>query len=635
MIDYLGYILLRLLSFVFCLLPVRTGLFIGRQFGSFVFILNRKRAAIAYVNLKAAFCGEKGPQEIKRIARGVYQNLGQILVEVLRFPALNKEYINKYVSIEGAERVYEARARNKGAIMLTAHFGNWELLSHVGGNLGFPLSVLAREQKHTRLNELLNSYREISGSRVIKKGLATRELIKALRANEIIGILGDQDAGKLGAFVNFFGRPASTHNGAFVFAEKTGAPVLPAFIIRQNGPYHQLKVLEPVSSIQAFSNTLETYVRQFPAQWLWAHKRWKSTPARSIIILSDGKQGHLNQSVAVAEIIQKLRQDKGYSPENTSYKIIDVKYKNRVSRFLLNCCGSLSSSACQGCMRCVKFCLKEESYKALINAWGDIIISCGASLAPVNIFLARELKARNIVIMKPGLADLKRFNLAIVPRHDKPKARKNVLVTTGSPNRITGTLIQKKAARFSSFLNLKKENRLGLILGGDNPDYKMEPELIKKVISQIKFISGKLDLEILATTSRRTPQNVESLLKDELAGFAGCRLLVVANEKNIEGAIPAILGLCKVVIVSGESISMISEAASSGKEVLVFALKKRKSGKQTRHETLVAELNKSGNIKLTEAGNLSQEIVNSVNVKSAAKRLNDYDKIYNAVGGLL
>jgi hypothetical protein len=163
----------------------------------------------------------------------------------------------------------------------------------------------------------------------------------------------------------------------------------------------------------------------------------------------------------------------------------------------------------------------------------------------------------------------------------------------------------------------------------------MTPVLIKKVISQIKSISGKLDLEVMVTTSRRTPGAVERLLKDELGDFANCKFLVIANEKNVEGTIPAILGLCNAVIVSGESMSMISEAASSGKEVLVFALEKRKHRKQTRHEALVRELNRAGFIKLTDTEKLIQEIVHSVNVKSPTKYLNDYDKIYNAVGGLI
>jgi Kdo2-lipid IVA lauroyltransferase/acyltransferase len=647
MIDYLGYILIKVLSLIFCLLPPGVGLFIGRRLGWLACILNKKRRAIAYSNLKAAFCSEKSPSEIRKIVKGVYRNLGQVLIEVLRFPVTDRRYVERFVSIDGFEKVSEVRSRNNGLIMLTAHFGNWELLGLVGGFFDLPLSVLAREQKHSRLNELLNSYRAMTGSRVIKKGLSTRQLIKALRANEIVGILADQDAGKLGVFVDFFGRPTSTHSGTFIFAQKTGARVLPAFLVRQKGPYHKLKILEPievkqcldykeeiVSGIQKFSNILESYVREFPEQWLWLHKRWKSTPVRSIIILNDGKQGHLNQSIAVAEIIKRYREDKGCEPCNTSYKVINVKYRHRLSRLLLGLCSNFSSSSCQGCMACVKFCLEDESYKALASSYADIVISCGSSLAPVNIFLARELNAKNVVIMKPGLVSLKRFKLAIVPKHDKPKARKNVLMTIGSPNCITEDLIQKEAKRFSLFLDLKRPARLGLILGGDTPDYRMEVNLIKDLISQVKGVSEKLDLEILVTTSRRTPKEVEKLLKDELDNFPGAKLIVIANENNIAGAIPAIMGLSKVVLVSGESISMISEAASSGKVVLAFPLKKKKQGR-TRHEQLLDELDRSGFIRVIEINKICTEVDRVLNSKISPKRLNDSDKIYNAAGGLL
>lgn len=647
MIDYLGYILVRFLSFILCILPLRLGLLLGRCLGMFAFMFNRKRGIIAYANLKAAFSSEKSPAEIKKIVRGVYRNLGQVLIEMLRFPVINKGYINKYISMNGFERIKEARSKNKGVITLTGHFGNWELLTLVGGFVGFPLSVLAREQRHTRLNELLNSYRELAGCRVIKKGLATRHLIKALRSGEVVGMLADQDAGRLGTFVNFFGRPTSNHNGAFVFAQKTGAVVLPAFIVREKGPYHRIDVLESIElkdnadinkeihfALQKFSNIFESYIRSNPEQWLWLHKRWKSTPYRSIIILNDGKAGHLNQSIAVANIIQRYREDRGYGIENTPYKIIDVNYKNRFSRFMLGLCSNFSSQACQGCMACVKLCLKRDSFNTLISSYADIIISCGASLAPVNVFLTRELNAKNAVIMKPTLIGLRKFNLAIIPRHDNPKVRTNILATFGSPNRITQEEIQKEALRFLSFIDLKKTLRLGLILGGDNPDYGMEPALMREIISQIKSVSEKLGLEILATTSRRTPKAIDLLLKDELAKFASCKLLVIANERNIEGTIPAILGLCSVVLVSGESISMISEAASSGRSVLVFPLKKKKA-KHTKHERVVEELNRLGFVKSVEIDRVSEEIEQVLNSKIAPKRLNDYDAIYNAVGNLL
>ncbi|MBI4335123.1 MAG: mitochondrial fission ELM1 family protein [Candidatus Omnitrophica bacterium] len=647
MTDYLGYILVKVFSVIFCLLPVRFGLFMGRHLGYVVYLINAKRRRVAYTNLKAAFSAQKDPGEIRAIVRGVYRHLGQVLIEMLRFPVIDRGYIDRFISVTGLERVEEARAANKGSVMLTGHFGNWELLSLLGGFLGFSPSLLAREQRHTRLNELLNTYRSLSGSRIIKKGLAARELIRALKSNSVIGMLGDQDAGKFGAFTEFFGRPASTHSGAFIFAHRTGARLLPAFFVREKGPRHRLEILKPIelngadpkeaisSAIAEFSGILESFVRRFPEQWLWVHKRWKSTPRRSIVILSDGKQGHLNQSVAVARIMQKFRNDRGYKETDTVYRVIDVRHKSRAFRFLLTACAKLIAPLYHGGMAaCMKLCLEKASYESIIHAYADIVISCGSSTAPANIFLSRELNARNIVIMNPGALGLGRFKLAIVPAHDKPKKLSNVLVTMGSPNGITDEVIQKEAARFLSFLDLKKRLRIGLVLGGDNPDYVMEEAAIRQVISQIKHVSEKLDSDILATTSRRTPRAVEQILKEELAGFRNSRLLIIANEKNIDGAIPAILGLCQVVLVSGESVSMISEAASSGKSVLVFPIKK-KGSRPTRHETMVRDLSRMGIVKGVRPDEIGGEIENAARSGEAPKRLNDSERIYNAVGGLL
>lgn len=646
--DYLGYIIARFFSFIFCLLPLRTGLFIGRRLGTLAFWLNKKRRMLAYVNLKAAFSAEKGPAELRKLTEGVYQNLGCLLVEVLRFPKVDNAYIKKYISFEGLESLKVARAKGNGTIILTGHFGNWELLSLTGGVLNYPISVLAREQKHTRLNDLLNSYRQMAGCKVIKKGLSTRNLIKALKSNEIVGILTDQDAGKLGTFVDFFGRPTSTHSGAFVFAEKTGSTILPAFIVRENGPYHKIDVLNPIdftktgdskkdveSGVQEFSRILESYVRKYPSQWLWVHKRWKSTPQRNIVILNDTKAGHLNQGIAVAQIIQKYRIDKGHAPEHTKYEVVDVKYRKGSGRGMLTIAGNFSSSHCQGCMACMRMSLTKASYDKLMAVHADIVISCGASLAPVNVLMAKENNAKSVIIMRPSLIGLKKFNLAIIPRHDRPKRAKNVLVTIGAPNRITDELIQGEAKRIAAQFGLPQAKaRIGLLIGGSNPDYEMGMSRIKEVIAGVKAVSQELKADIIVTTSRRTPKAVEEALKAELSGFPRCRLLVIANEKNIEGVVPAILGLCDVVLVSGESISMISEAATSGKHVIVFPLKKKAHNK-TRHDELVSELKDLGYIHVADAGEAGSTAKRLLGAEERPKRLNDYDRIYNAIGGLL
>jgi mitochondrial fission protein ELM1 len=140
---------------------------------------------------------------------------------------------------------------------------------------------------------------------------------------------------------------------------------------------------------------------------------------------------------------------------------------------------------------------------------------------------------------------------------------------------------------------------IGLLIGGDTKDFRLDKGIISEVINQLKAVSGRFGLDILATTSRRTSAEIEGLLKSELGSFAGCKLLVIANEKNIPEAIGGILGLSRIVIVSAESISMISEAASSGRYIIVF-----ESRVNPRHREFLDNLSKAGHIYLIPAGGI-------------------------------
>ena len=163
MLDYIAYIVVRALNVISYALPVSAWLWMGRRLGTAVFFFNKKRRLVAYANLKAAFSKEKTPQELRRLTKCVYQNMTQTFVEILNLTKVNKEYTDKYVQVINLPRIQNAAKSGRGTILLTAHFGDWELLSLTSAMVGFPILVLVREQKMKRLNELLNRLRESKG----------------------------------------------------------------------------------------------------------------------------------------------------------------------------------------------------------------------------------------------------------------------------------------------------------------------------------------------------------------------------------------------------------------------------------------------------------------------------------------
>jgi len=315
-IDSLGFIVVKAFSMFLWYMPLRPALWLGRRIGDIVYHANLKRRMVAYANLKAAF-PEKGLRELRRINKRHFENLGMSIIELLKLPVMHKGYLDRHVKLENIDRLKASLEKGKGTIILTAHFGNWEISSLAVSLNGYKMSVFAREQKYERLNNLLNEFRQSAGSKVITKGFSIKDIIRTLHSNGIVAMLSDQDAGANGVFVEFFGRPASTAQGAVAFSAKTGASILPSFTWRLGTDKHVARAGDPLElintgdekkdmkeNLQRITDILEGHIRKFPEQWLWAHKRWKSTPQRSVMVLTDGKAGHFNQALAVAEMIE-------------------------------------------------------------------------------------------------------------------------------------------------------------------------------------------------------------------------------------------------------------------------------------------------------------------------------------------
>ncbi len=645
--DYLSYILFRLLGFFIRRVSKRTSLFLGKRLGDFFYYFDYRHKAVAYSNIKTALGDTLTPPQLNRLTREFYQTLGQNLVEIFFIPLVNKEYMHKYVTIEGLENIWSAFKRGKGVIFLGVHEGSWELSNIISANLGFPFSMLVRDQgKYPRVQTLLNLYRSQQGCKLINRHDQTRQLIEVLKKNEAIGMTADQ-GGKAGRIVKFFGRDASMSTGAVRLSLKYGAAILPAFYERLNGPYVKLIIEQPFEikkgaesrqkdirdNLQALVSIFERYIRKCPKEYLWSYKIWKHGGQRNILILSDNKTGHLRQAQAAAGIVKDYLKTKEISAD---IKTVELSFKNKFAKPLFSLFSCLSGRySCQGCLACLKSSLDQQVYNSLIKNKADIVISCGSSSAAVNFLISRENFAKSIAVLRPGLLSTKKFDLVIMPKHDNPPKRINIVETNGALNLIDEEYLKGESKKLieSALPNHQPQNTyIGLLIGGDTKGFSLNKEIILELIRQIKAASEKLNTGILATTSRRTPAEVADLLKEELKNYPRCKLLVIANDKNIPSGVGGILGLSKVIITSPESISMISEAVNSSRPVLVVKM----AGLNRRHKKFLESLGKDKYIHLVEkAGDLSAKIEDIFKDKPQVKAFGDRVLIREALGRIL
>lgn len=640
-IDYLSCILFRALGPCIRVLPLGMSLFLGRRLGELFYYLDIKHKVIAYANIKTVFGTQFSPRELGKLTQDFYRRFGQNLIEIFFIPIVDKEYINKYITLENMNYIDEGFKRGKGVILLGVHVGSWELSNIICANLGFPFSLFVRDQGMPRLNKLLNLYRSQKGCKIIERENETRQLIEDLKSNRAIGMTVDQ-GGKAGTQVKFFGKSASMPTGAIKLALRYDATLLPAFYTRIKGPYIKI-IIDPPFKIQKTGNLeqdirenlqevikiFEKKILKYPAEYLWTYKIWKYGRQRNILIISDGKTGHLRQAQAAADIVRDNLKEKGI---DSNIETIEVKFKNKFSRSALIFSSCLSGKyICQGCLWCLKAFLEKNTYEMLVTKNPNVVISCGSSLAPINFVVARENLAKSIVLMRPSILSIKRFDLVIALKHDNLPKRKNVVVTDGALNLINQDYLNASSGSISSTVDINKELVIGLLLGGDTKDFHLNRESLADIIREIKCSLEKLDGQILVTTSRRTSPEIEKLVKEEFLDYPRCKLLIVANEKNIPQAVGGILGLSKIVITSPESISMISEAVSSNRYVFVFA-----SGCLNKRRRMFLENLQEGKyIYLIEAQALGSAIEDVWLSKPMINILKDNQKVKEAIKAIL
>lgn len=292
---FLAWLGLYICSFIARRTPEKCIYKFAAGIASLAYVIAAKQRKIALESLKLAFGRDKSPQQLKQIVRDCFLYMGKSAVELISL--LHKpSRLKQRVSIVNKDVLDSAIAQKRGVILVSAHFGNFPLMLARLSLEGYDVAGIMRPMRDKRVEKIFLEKRNSYNVRTIysqPRAACVNDTIRVLRDNALVFIPVDQNFGTGGVFVDFFGQRAATATGPVIFAQRTGAVILPCFILRQKDDSHKI-VFEPplklepgnsaqeviVNTIQKITNVIESYVRRYPAEWGWIHRRWKTKERR-------------------------------------------------------------------------------------------------------------------------------------------------------------------------------------------------------------------------------------------------------------------------------------------------------------------------------------------------------------------
>ncbi len=292
-LQYLTYIVVRLATMLFQMFPIDANLRTARWMGWLWYRLLPRHRDRAREHLRLAYGSQLSHLEMDRIALASLQQMTMMAMEALFTPRLINEWTwPRYIRLKGMQPAADVLIRRQGAILLTGHYGNWELLGFVLATFGFPLTAVMRPLDNPYLNDFLLEVRAKRGLQLLYKKGATRSAGEILSGGGILGFIADQNAGHKGHFVEFFGRPASTYKSIGLLAMEYSVPILVGYSRRISDQFEYEcgvnRIIQPADwhdrpdplhwITQEYTRAIEESVREAPEQYLWIHRRWKSQP---------------------------------------------------------------------------------------------------------------------------------------------------------------------------------------------------------------------------------------------------------------------------------------------------------------------------------------------------------------------
>lgn len=283
-------LLLKGISRLFGAIPLHTALRIGRGLGWFYGTVIRHHRRDAASALRRSF-PEKSDAERQAILLEMYKKLGMNAAEELRMPTVSDAYLRDNILWDDESIIRDALAKGKGLLTLTAHLGNFDLLCTIAPHFNYPTTIITKTIKNRAINAWWMEARSRFGLKFLPAHNSYRQCLSALRKNEIVAFILDQNMiNTEGIFVDFFEKPACTSPGLAYMSAQSGAPVVPVFMIRLENGLHRVKILPAVAPppdrkpetirqfTQLYTKIIEDVIREYPDQWIWVHRRWKTVP---------------------------------------------------------------------------------------------------------------------------------------------------------------------------------------------------------------------------------------------------------------------------------------------------------------------------------------------------------------------
>ncbi|MDG3003126.1 lysophospholipid acyltransferase family protein [Paludisphaera mucosa] len=293
-LDYLVYVVVRILVFTVQSMSIAQSYALARGLAWLMYSVDRRHREVGLENLRQAYGDGMTEAERDAVVRGVYRHFCMMLMEIFHTPKrIRLDNYRQFIKLAGHGPILDRMLDGEPMILLTGHYGNWEIAGYLFGLFGFPTWSVARTLDNPYLERYLRSFRESTGQQMIPKAGGYDQIVEVLETNRTLSMLADQDAGPRGLFVDFFGRPASTHKAIALLAIEHNAPVVVG-VARRVGPGFRYEmrcsqIIEPGEFTggaddarlltQRYTSALEELIRQDPTQYLWLHRRWKHQPA--------------------------------------------------------------------------------------------------------------------------------------------------------------------------------------------------------------------------------------------------------------------------------------------------------------------------------------------------------------------